>query len=118
MSSIIKRPVITEKAMKLSEQNQYVFEVDPKSNKIEIKKAIEKAKKGEKVTWKATDSDLYFQFMDEQLFGTFTLMIKAGETEELVIGSKAKSGINSYAVFHLNEKEFAEGNSPPQIIVE
>lgn len=41
MNDIIRRPLITEKAMKLSEQGQYVFEVDPKTNKIEIKKAIE-----------------------------------------------------------------------------
>ncbi len=38
---IIKRPVITEKAMKLGEINQYVFEVDRRANKIEIKRAIE-----------------------------------------------------------------------------
>lgn len=41
MRDIIKRPVITEKAMKLSEQGQYVFEVAPDANKIEIRKAIE-----------------------------------------------------------------------------
>lgn len=41
MIEIIKRPIITEKAMKLGEQLQYVFEVDPKANKIQIKKAIE-----------------------------------------------------------------------------
>ncbi len=41
MIEIIKRPKITEKAMKLGEQRQYVFEVDPKANKIQIKKAIE-----------------------------------------------------------------------------
>ena len=41
MQEIIKRPVITEKAMKLGELGQYVFEVADNSNKIEIKKAIE-----------------------------------------------------------------------------
>lgn len=41
MIEIIKKPVITEKAMKLGEQRQYVFEVEPKANKIQIKKAIE-----------------------------------------------------------------------------
>lgn len=39
---IIRKPIITEKAMKLGEKNQYVFEVDRKANKIEIKKFIEK----------------------------------------------------------------------------
>lgn len=41
MLQVIKKPVITEKAMKLSAMGQYVFQVDPNSNKIEIKKAVE-----------------------------------------------------------------------------
>ncbi|MCX8084337.1 MAG: 50S ribosomal protein L23 [Calditerrivibrio sp.] len=40
---IIKRPLITEKAVDLKEkQNQVVFEVDPRANKIQIKEAVEK----------------------------------------------------------------------------
>jgi large subunit ribosomal protein L23 len=43
MQIIIKKPVITEKATKLSElSNRFTFEVDRKANKIEIKNAIEK----------------------------------------------------------------------------
>lgn len=39
---IIRRPLITEKVTRLQEElNQYVFEVDPRSNKIEIKRAVE-----------------------------------------------------------------------------
>ena len=39
---IIKQPVVTEKATQLAdEENTYVFEVDRRANKIEIKKAIE-----------------------------------------------------------------------------
>ena len=38
---IMKRPHITEKATKLSEKNEYVFEVYPYANKTEIKKSIE-----------------------------------------------------------------------------
>ncbi len=39
---IIKRPIaLTEKAARLKELNQVVFEVDPKANKIEIKEAVE-----------------------------------------------------------------------------
>ena len=40
MIEIIKRPIITEKAMKLASLRQYVFEVARESNKIQIKKAI------------------------------------------------------------------------------
>jgi large subunit ribosomal protein L23 len=40
---IIKKPIITEKGSILREKNnKYVFEVDMRANKIEIKKAIEK----------------------------------------------------------------------------
>jgi large subunit ribosomal protein L23 len=42
--NIIRRPVITEKTEGLRrERNVYTFEVSPKANKIEIKKAVEKA---------------------------------------------------------------------------
>ena len=39
---IIKRPIITEKSTELMENNKYVFEVDYRSNKIEIRNAVEK----------------------------------------------------------------------------
>ncbi|KIL34493.1 50S ribosomal protein L23 [Cohnella kolymensis] len=38
---IIKRPVITERTSEFMEQQKYVFEVDLRSNKTEIKQAIE-----------------------------------------------------------------------------
>jgi len=37
----IKAPLVTEKATKLNTQNKYAFWVEKRSNKIEIKKAIE-----------------------------------------------------------------------------
>ena len=38
----IRKPVITEKSTKLGDKlNQFVFRVDVKANKIQIKKAIE-----------------------------------------------------------------------------
>ncbi len=41
MIEIIKRPLLTEKAMKNNANGIYAFEVTPNANKIEIKKAIE-----------------------------------------------------------------------------
>ncbi|MDA8442327.1 MAG: 50S ribosomal protein L23 [Peptococcaceae bacterium] len=38
---ILRRPVVSEKSLGLMEENKYTFLVDPKSNKIEIKKAVE-----------------------------------------------------------------------------
>ena len=39
--SILRRPVITEKASTLREQNKYVVEVDPRASKGQIREAIE-----------------------------------------------------------------------------
>ena len=37
----IQKPLVSEKAMRLSEGNTYIFLVDPKVNKSEVKKEIE-----------------------------------------------------------------------------
>jgi len=39
---IIKRPIITEHTSSLMANKKYVFEVDPRANKTEIKQAVEK----------------------------------------------------------------------------
>jgi large subunit ribosomal protein L23 len=39
---IIRRPLITEKNTRLMAMNQYMFEVHPEANKIQIKEAIER----------------------------------------------------------------------------
>ena len=39
---IIKAPVITEKSSMLAQEGKYVFKVDSKANKTEIKEAIER----------------------------------------------------------------------------
>ena len=40
--NVIRRPLITEKSNRQKEsQNQYLFEVDRRANKIEIKRAVE-----------------------------------------------------------------------------
>jgi large subunit ribosomal protein L23 len=38
---VIRRPAVTEKGTALKEQNKYCFEVDPRANKIEVKRAVE-----------------------------------------------------------------------------
>ena len=39
---IVKYPILTEKTIKLLEQNQYSFAVDPKADKSAVKSAVEK----------------------------------------------------------------------------
>lgn len=41
LMDLVRRPIITEKATLLLENNQYTFEVAPKATKPEIKAAIE-----------------------------------------------------------------------------
>jgi len=41
LMDLVRRPIITEKATLLLENNQYTFEVSPRSTKPEIKAAIE-----------------------------------------------------------------------------
>lgn len=38
---VVLRPIVSEKSTMLSALNQYVFEVNPEANRIEIKKGIE-----------------------------------------------------------------------------
>jgi len=38
---VIKEPVLTEKSVALKELNKYVFKVDDKATKMDIKKAVE-----------------------------------------------------------------------------
>jgi large subunit ribosomal protein L23 len=39
---VLRKPIITEKATKLNEHSQYVFEVEPDANKIQIRQAVER----------------------------------------------------------------------------
>lgn len=40
MITVLKKPVLTEKATKIGYLRQYVFEVDPNANKLQITQAI------------------------------------------------------------------------------
>ena len=40
MITVLRKPVVTEKATKVGFLRQYVFEVDPSANKLQIKAAI------------------------------------------------------------------------------
>lgn len=42
LHDIIRRPLITEKATELQEQDKYVFEIARSANKVQVKSAVEK----------------------------------------------------------------------------
>jgi len=41
LTDVIRRPLITEKSTELRDKNVIAFEVSPRANKIQIKKAVE-----------------------------------------------------------------------------
>jgi large subunit ribosomal protein L23 len=41
LPDLVRRPILTEKATRLMEENKYTFEVTPKATKPQIKAAIE-----------------------------------------------------------------------------
>ncbi|MCZ6639757.1 MAG: hypothetical protein O6830_07315 [Candidatus Dadabacteria bacterium] len=81
---------------------------DPTKTKV-------KAKKKEKITWRAEGSDVYFEFMTEGLFGKYKDKLKDGKRLTLMITEDADLGIHRYSVFCLADLEFAKGDSPPEI---
>lgn len=77
-----------------------------------------KARKRDKITWKAEGTEVFFQFMDEKLFGKFKTRGKKNKKVTLTIRNNAKIGTYKYAVFCMEDSTFAVGNSPPEIIIE
>ncbi len=39
--AVLRKPIITEKSTELAENGKYVFRVDPRANKMQIKEAVE-----------------------------------------------------------------------------
>jgi hypothetical protein len=84
---------------------------DMRSTQIEVAR-------GDTVVWYAPeDRDIYFQFMTEDLTGVYTEEVRQGESLTLLIGGDAQSGENRYAVFVYDAREYAQGESPPRMIV-
>ena len=77
-----------------------------------------KAKKGERISWKAEGTEVYFQFMDDKLFKKYNEKSKSGKPMVLKINGNAEKKTYAYAVFCLEDSSFATGDSPPKIIVD
>lgn len=95
---------------KISGEWKVVFTQDP-TKKV-------KAKKKDKITWNIEGTDVFFQFMDQGLFGEFKTHGKKGKKVTLTIRDNISIGTYNYAVFCLEDSTFATGNSPPVIIIE
>jgi large subunit ribosomal protein L23 len=42
LESVLRRPIISEKSIRLAKENQYTFEVTPKATRSLVKQAVEK----------------------------------------------------------------------------
>lgn len=87
-----------------------------------------KVKKNDKIIWLLEGTDAYFQF-PAKLFnpvdpgdslggGGYTKFVKDGKRLKLKVKDNAPAGTYEYAVFCTANGEFAEGESPPKIVVE
>jgi large subunit ribosomal protein L23 len=42
LENILRRPIISEKSIRLAKENQYTFEVTPRATRIQVKRAVER----------------------------------------------------------------------------
>ncbi len=96
-----------------SPQSRHNASIRKIGKKWKIDKVI--AKKGDDVSWSASASDLYFQFMDSTLFGEYNYTLK--KPMNLTLKVKGASGTYRYAIFNLADSTFVTGDSPPTIII-
>ncbi len=107
-----------EKARKSIEGSEHVIPIMISRGSVKIKTV--EARKGDRIIWKAIDSDVTFFFPDPNLFGESLGTLLKGKSKELKVqlssGSK-KGEPYYYAVYHYGFKNFGHGNSNPVIII-
>jgi hypothetical protein len=72
---------------------------------------------GDKVIFHAEGTDVFFQFDNDKLFGGHNKSVKNGKKLTLGVGQVAK-GEYIYSAFCFGPQVFAQGDSPPKIIVD
>ena len=86
-----------------------------------------KVKKEDTIVWSVSGTDAYFQFPLElfdavssadSLKNGYTKFVKDGKKLKLKVKDDAPAGTYEYAVFCTADGVFAEGDSPPKIIIE
>lgn len=89
MHYVIKRPLVTEKGtFGMSELNRYLFEVDPRASKTDIKSAIEgiykvKVQKVNTLTRRGKFRRMKFGLTQESSIKMASVRLKEGQTIEL-----------------------------------
>ena len=99
-------------------KKEHVIPIKIKDGEVYIR-PIE-ARKGDRIIWRAVDSDITFFFPDPNLFGESLGLLPKGKYKELVVqlSSRSKKGDKYYyAAYHHGLKNFGHGNSNPVIII-
>ena len=75
---------------------------------------------GDDITLTAIDSDLYLQFPDANIFkkNEYKHVILKGTAKTVTLKDDAELGRYVYAAFCMASKDYADGNSPPVMIIE
>jgi hypothetical protein len=91
------------------------------------KKIVVHVKKKDTITWTVQGSNAYFQFPDklfdpagkeDSLKNGYIKSLKNGKKLKLKVKDDAALGTYEYAVFITADAVFAQGDSPPKIIIE
>jgi len=86
-----------------------------------------KVKKKDTIVWSINGTDAYFQFPAElfdavssadSLKNGYTKFVKDGKKLKLKVKDDAPAGTYEYAIFCTADGVFAEGDSPPKIVIE
>ena len=99
---------------KMNKNNKRLWRIVQSEDTTNTKVIVQR---GDIVVWHVRGTDAFFQFPDENLFGTYTAIAKNNKNLILTVGKDAKIGPNVYSVFCSKDSSFAVGDSPPVIIV-
>jgi hypothetical protein len=105
--------------MKIGEVWKVVDAADHNNTKVN-------AKRKDTITWTIKGSDAYLQFpdklfnpvsADDSLHNGYTKKLKDGKKLKLKVKDDAALGTYEYAVFCTADGVFAQGDSPPKIVI-
>jgi hypothetical protein len=86
-----------------------------------------KVKKKDTIVWTVEETDTYFQFpanlfnpagAADSLIDGYTKFVRDGKKLKLKVKDDAPAGTYEYAVFCITDGVFAQGESPPKIVIE
>lgn len=72
---------------------------------------------GDKVTWRAGETDIVMYFPEKRLFDAEKIVVEAGTTKTEPVRKEVDRGTYPYAVYTEKINDFAEGGSMPRMTI-